>query len=197
MIVCAGDKEQFDFATPIGIGMVHSAVNLTRHCLLNPPEFLLFVGTAGSYGNKKIFDIIESRTAANIENSFFTYGSYTPIDNVISTAEPSRLHFLPTVTVPDPQTRSSSHVSRETIVNSSNYITVSREVSRHYLKNNIELENMEFYAVLKVAEELGIPAGGIFIVTNYCDKDAHQTFLDNHNEAMKRLSEYMKRRVGN
>ncbi|MEA3417852.1 MAG: purine-nucleoside phosphorylase [Campylobacterota bacterium] len=203
MIICAGDKEQFDFATPIGIGMVHSAVNLTRQCLLNPPEFLLFVGTAGSYGNREIFDIVESRTAANIENSFFTHGNYTPIDNVISTAEPSRLHFLPTATVPDLQTRSSSHlldgshVSRETIVNSSNYITINKEVSRHYLENNIELENMEFYAVLKVAEELGIPAGGVFIVTNYCDKYAHQTFMDNHHEAMKQLTEYMRRRIGN
>lgn len=175
MIICAGDKEQFEFATPIGIGMVHSAVNLTRHCLLNPPEFLLFVGTAGSYGTKEIFDIVESKTAANIENSFFTHGNYTPIDNVISTAD---------------------NVSRETIVNSSNYITVDKEVSKHYLQNNIELENMEFYAVLKVAEELGIPAGGIFVVTNYCDRDAHETFLSNHKEAMARLTEYMKNRIG-
>ena len=175
MIICAGDKEQFEFATPIGIGMVHSAVNLTRHCLLSPPEFLLFVGTAGSYGNRKIFDIVESKTAANIENSFFTHGNYTPIDNVISTAD---------------------DVSRETIVNSSNYITVDKAVSKHYLENNIEIENMEFYAVLKVAEELGIPAGGIFIVTNYCDRDAHQTFLSNHKEAMSRLAQYMKNRIG-
>ncbi len=174
MIICAGDIEQFDFATPIGIGMVNVAVNLTKLCLLSPPEFLLFVGTAGSYGNRKIFDIVESRSAANIENSFFTHGNYTPIDNVISTAD---------------------DVSRETIINSSNYITVSPEVSKHYLNNNIELENMEFFSVLKTAEILGIPAGGIFVVTNYCDKDAHQTFMDNHNEAMKQLAEYMRKRV--
>ena len=175
MIICAGDSEQFDFATPIGIGMVNAAVNLTKLCLLNPPEFLLLVGTAGSYGDRNIFDIIESRTAANIENSFFTHNSYTPVDNVISTAD---------------------DVSRETIVNSSNYITTDSEVAGHYLKNNIQLENMEFFAILKTAEELKIPAGGVFIVTNYCDKNAHKTFLDNHNEAMKRLTEYMRKRVG-
>ncbi len=174
MIICAGDIEQFDFATPIGIGMVNTAVNLTKLCLLNPPEFLLFIGTAGSYGNKNIFDIIESRSASNIENSFFTHGSYTPLDNVISTAD---------------------DVSRETIVNSSNYITVSTDVSKHYLSNKIELENMEFFSVLKTAELLDIPAGGVFIVTNYCDKDAHQTFIKNHHEAMKRLSDYMRNRV--
>ena len=174
MIICAGDIEQFDFATPIGIGMVNVAVNLTKLCLLNPPEFLLFIGTAGSYGNKKIFDIVESRSAANIENSFFTHGNYTPIDNVISTAD---------------------DVSRETIVNSSNYITVNEDVAQHYLKNNIELENMEFFSVMKTAEILGIPAGGVFVVANYCDKNAHQTFLQNHYDAKKKLTEYMRKRV--
>lgn len=174
MIICAGDIEQFTFATPVGIGMVNVAINLTKLCLLHPPEFLFFVGTAGSYGTKKIFDIIESRTASNIENSFFTYGNYTPIDNVISTAD---------------------DVSRETIVNSSNYITVNSDVSKYYLKNNIHLENMEFFSVLKTAEILGIPAGGIFIVTNYCDQDAHQTFLNNHKEAMSRLAEHMHSRT--
>ncbi len=174
MLICAGDSEQFRFATPVGIGLVNVAVNLTRLCLLNPPEFLLFVGTAGSYGNKKIFDIIESRSAANIENSFFTHGNYTPIDNVISTAD---------------------DVSRETIVNSSNYITVNPDVAKHYLDNKIELENMEFFAVMKTAEILGIPAGGVFIVTNYCDKNAHEDFLSNHQEAMRKLTDYMKGRI--
>jgi len=73
MFICAGDIEQFDFATPVGIGLVNSAINLTRICLMNPPEFLVFIGTAGSYGNKKIFDIVESRVASNIENSFLLY----------------------------------------------------------------------------------------------------------------------------
>jgi nucleoside phosphorylase len=174
MIICAGDIEQFDFATPIGIGMVHSAINLTRLCLIDPPEFLLFVGTAGSYGNKSIYEIIESRTAANIENGFFTHGSYTPLDNVISTAD---------------------DVSRETIVNSSNYITTDSTLAKHYLDQGIELENMEFFAVMKVAEELKIPAGGIFVVTNYCNNDAHQDFMRNRQEAMARLTDYMKGRI--
>ena len=174
MIVCAGDIEQFDFATPIGIGMINTAINLTRLCILNPPEFLLFVGTAGSYGNHQIFDIVESRTAANVENGFFTHGAYTPLDNIISTAD---------------------DVSRETIINSSNYITTDPTLSAHYLKQNIELENMEFFAVLKVAQELQIPAGGVFVVTNNCDRDAHQTFISNHKEAMEKMSVYMRGRM--
>ena len=171
MIICAGESEQFDFALPVGIGMTDVAINLTRLCLSQKPKFILFVGTAGSYGEKKVFDIIESKTAANIENSFLIGGSYTPIDNMVSTAE---------------------DVSRETIVNSSNYITTNKDIGKAYLSKNIHLENMEYYAVLKVAKSFDIPAAGIFIVTNYCDENAHKDFMDNHKEAMLRLTKYMK-----
>jgi len=172
MIICAGEIEQFDFALPVGIGMTDVAINLTRLCLSQKPKFLLFVGTAGSYGEKRVFEIIESKTAANIENSFFTGGSYTPIDNMVSTAE---------------------DVSRETIVNSSTYITTDKELGKAYLSKNIHVENMEYYAVLKVAKSFDIPAAGIFIVTNYCDENAHKDFMDNHKEAMKRLTEYIQK----
>ncbi len=170
MIVCAGDIEQFSFATPIGVGLVKSAIHLTRLILMNPPEFLVFVGTAGSYGKKNIFDIIESRTAANIEHSFLLQTAYTPLDNVVSASE---------------------NVSHETIINSSNYITTSKEVAQKYLKLNIDLENMEFFSVINVAQEFQIPVAGIFIVTNYCNEDAHSDFKKNHSEAMQRLEKYI------
>ena len=174
MFICAGESESFDFAKPVGIGMIDVSINLTEICIENPPPFILFVGTAGSYGEKKLFDIIESKTATNIENSFFGGGSYTPIDNVISTAD---------------------DVSRETMVNSSNYITTDAKRSKHYIAQNIHLENMEFFAVLKVAEKFSIPAAGIFIVTNYCDENAHEDFKKNHAEAMMKLTEYMNKKA--
>ena len=159
MMICAGEKEQFNFAIPVGIGMTDIAINLTRLCLSHKPDFLFFVGTAGSYGEKKLFDIVESKTATNIENSFFTGKSYTPIDNMVSTAD---------------------DVSRETIINSSNYITTDANLSKYYLEKNIHLENMEYYAVLKVAKSFRIPAAGLFVVTNYCNENAHKDFIANH-----------------
>jgi len=174
MIICAGDSEQFSFATPIGIGMVNSSIHLTKLALFNPPEFILFVGTAGSYGNLKPFDIVESKSSSNIENSFFTHKSYTPLDNIISTA---------------------NDISKDIIVNSSNYITTDENVSKYYLQQNIQLENMEFFAVLKVAEMLDIPAGGVFIVTNYCNQNANKDFILNHKKAMDKLTNYMQNRV--
>ncbi len=170
MIVCAGKSEQFDFATPIGIGMTDVAINLTKICMSKKPDSILFVGTAGSYGKESIFDIVESQSAVNIENSFFTSNAYSPIDNSVSMLE---------------------DVSRETIVNSSHYITTDESLSKEYLAHNIEIENMEFYAVLKVAKAFNIPAKGILIVTNYCNEDAHKDFMKNHKEAMSKLTAYV------
>ncbi len=173
MFICAGKSEQFDFAVPIGIGLIDVAINLTKICIKQKPEFLFFVGTAGSYGEKKIFDIVESRTACNIENSFFNANAYTPLDNMISTSD---------------------KVSHETVINSSNYITTDEVLSKYYLSKNIHLENMEYFSVIKVAQEFNIPVAGAFIVTNYCNKNAHRDFVDNHKEAMRRLTAYIKRK---
>ncbi len=166
MIVCAGDIESFEFATPIGIGLVSSAMNLTRVILDKKPDALVFIGSAGSYGKYKPFDIVESTVAVNIENSFLTGGSYTPIK---------------------------SNVSRETIdiVNSSNYITTNEKLSSQYRTLNVELENMEFYSVVRVAQEFEIPVKGIFIVTNYCNADAHKEFIKNHEKAKTMLERYI------
>ena len=172
MFICAGESEQFDFAVPVGIGLEDVAINLTQLCMLKKPEFLFFVGTAGSYGTKEIFDIIESKTATQIEHAFLTGDAYTPIDNMVSATE---------------------NVSHETLVNSSNYITTNEKIAGRYLAKGIELENMEFYAVLKVAKKFGIPAAGAFVVTNYCHADAHNEFIQNHQEAMQRLTHYIKK----
>ena len=169
MIICAGNVEYFKFATAIGVGLIDSSINLTKICLFNPPEFLLFVGTAGSYGKVKIFDIVESETASNIEHSFFLNSSYTPINNIISTQKNNNGY----------------------IVNSSNYITSNKIISNKYLEKNIDLENMEFYSVLKVAEKFNIPVKGVFIISNFCDENAHKIFQENHELSMNKISQYI------
>ncbi|KIM11979.1 MAG: purine nucleoside phosphorylase [Sulfuricurvum sp. PC08-66] len=175
MIVCAGNNELFEFATPMGVGMVDMAMHLTRACMLNPPEFLLFVGSAGSYGGYAIFDVVQSMQAAHIELSFLDRHSYTPIDNVIS-AE-------------------AKGVSHETIVNSSNYITTDASYGTKMQALGIGLENMEFFAFLRVAQEFGIPAGGVFVVTNYTNAQAHEDFKRHHKEALDTLSHYLYERM--
>jgi nucleoside phosphorylase len=174
MIVCAGNSENFEFATPIGVGLVEASINLTRQCLFDKPEFLLFVGTAGSYGKHGIFDIIESKTASNIELSFLNNDSYTPLDNVIST---------------------NTKDTKDTVVNSSNYITTNQELAKKFLKLDIDIENMEFFSLLRVAQEFDIPAGGVFCITNFTNNDAHSDFLKNHERAKEKLSLHVKKRI--
>ena len=172
MIVCAGNNETFDFAEPIGVGLVDAAINLTRLIIEEQPSSLLFVGSAGSYGLYQPFDVIETSAAGNIELSLITQSAYTPIDNTIYHGD----------------------VSRETsiMINSSNYITCDMEVAKEYQKLGFELENMEFFSVLKVAENFEIPAYGVFVVTNFCDENAHEDFMKNHEKAKSILTQYIK-----
>jgi len=175
MIICAGNSETFDFATPMGVGLIEMSINLTRVALFDKPEFLLFVGSAGSYGEHNIFDIVESKTASNVELAFLTNDAYTPLDNVIST--------------------NTDQTKRDVIVNSSNYISTNDELTSKFLKLGISVENMEFFAVLSVAKEFDIPAGGVFCITNYTNKDAHNDFIKNHEEAKKLLDLHVKKRI--
>jgi len=168
MILCAGRNETFDFANPIGVGLIESAINLTKRILEENPAFLFFIGTAGSYGNHHPLDLIYSHSAANIELGFLHNQCYTPLQNHIE-AE--------TVYVSRGTTNSSP------VINSSNYITTDVSLAHKMLSKGIELENMEFFSVLSVANQFKIPCSGFFVVTNYCNENAHNDFIKNHKKA--------------
>ena len=171
MIICAGRNETFSFAQTIGVGLIESAINLTRTCLFNKPEYLLFIGSAGSYGNHQIFDIVESKRASNVELAFLNADAYTPLDNVLESEN--------------------KFTRNDTIVNSSNYISTNEKLCKKYLEYGIGIENMEYFSVLSVAKEFEIPVAGIFVITNYTNENAHEDFLKNHKEAMEKLTNYL------
>ncbi len=175
MIACAGNIESFEFATPIGIGLIESSINLTKLILKEKPQNLLFIGSAGSYGKAKIFDIFHTNQAINMEISYLEDKSYSPLDNKI---------------IAD-----INNVSCETnsmLVNSSNYITSNKHSANLFLKKGIDAENMEFFAFLKVANHFKIPALGILIITNYCYENAHEEFVKNHEKSKELLSLHVK-----
>ena len=59
MIICAGWKtENFPFAKAIGIGLIESAINLTRICLEFQPKELIFIGTCGLYERGEILEYL-------------------------------------------------------------------------------------------------------------------------------------------
>ena len=218
MIISAGRNEIFSFALPMGVGLVDMSINLTallqkramvdgcgryeqiltanrqldeRLNLIdspilqsakssqNPdkilnalPSEIIFIGSAGLYKDGQIFEIYESSAAANIEISSLENKSYSPIESGIA-----------------------SIVPRGTCkVNSSNFITTDQNLARKLFDCGYFLENMEFFAVLKVAQKFQIPAYGIFIATNFCDENAHADFSKNHEQAKKELEKYLKQK---
>lgn len=218
MIISAGRNEIFSFALPMGVGLVDMSINLTallqkramvdgcnryeqnltakqqldeRLNLIdspilqsakssqNPdkilnalPSEIIFVGSAGLYKDGEVFEIYESSVVANIEISSLENKSYSPIAGEIT-----------------------SSVPRGTCkVNSSNFITIDQNLAHELFDRGYFLENMEFFAVLKVVQKFQIPAYGIFVATNFCDKNAHADFSKNHEQAKKELEKYLKQK---
>lgn len=176
MILCAGQIEQFSFASPIGIGITEAAINTIKILTHSKPSFALFVGTAGSYGNANIFDLCYSNCSTNIEIGYLLSKSYTPIELIVSSA-------------------STSIVSRETMpcvtVNSSNYITIDESLSPLFIEKGVHVENMEFYGFLSAAKALNVDAIGLFCITNFCNANAHNDFITNHNRAKELIAKYI------
>ena len=62
MIICAGRNESFPhLPTQLVLVWLKVAINLTRMCLFDKPEFLLFIGSAGSYGNHQILILLNQK----------------------------------------------------------------------------------------------------------------------------------------
>lgn len=169
MLISSGNKEIFKDVHPMGVGLIETSINLSRVCLFNKPDFLLFYGSAGSYGKYDVFDVVESSSSSNVELSFLQDNSYTPIDNACD----SEVNFC----------------KNETIVNSSNYITTNFELAKKYNDYGIGIENMEFFAIMMVAKAFDIPVGGIFVISNFCNLDAHSDYQKNIKKTMKILKD--------
>ena len=218
MIISAGRNEIFPFALPMGVGLVDMSINLTallqkrsmvdgcgryeqilttnrqldeRLNLINSPVLqsvkssqnpdkilnglpneIIFVGSAGLYKEGEIFEIYESSIAANIEISSLENRSYSPMEWEIASIVPRGTYK----------------------VNSSNFITTDQNLAHKLFARGYFLENMEFFAVLKVAQKFQIPAYGVFVATNFCDENAHTDFVKNHERAKKELEKYLKQK---
>lgn len=185
MFICARG-ENFSFAKDIGVGLVESAIELTALILRENPQFLIFIGSAGAYDKSvNLLDIFVSNSATQIESSFSKDESYTPLDNKIEIVSYETLQNQRADSSVNPNINLNAILNSHNfaIINSSNYICTDEIFAHKMSRAGIVLENMEFFAVLKTADYFKIPALGIFCVTNYCDKNAHNDFLANHKKA--------------
>ena len=71
------------------------------------------------------------------------------------------------------------------------YISTNLELAKNFNDYGIGIENMEFYSVVKIAQEFDIDVKGIFVVTNYTNNNAHKDFLSNHKIAIGKLIDYL------
>lgn len=208
LIVCAGKNEDFSFAKSIGVGLVEASAGLCELLFkfnalgagANKPNKIIFIGTCGLYqkddkkglnalnlsengkikenlGAKnlasekplKLLEIYESAHCFNVEASKLTNAFYSPAECEINL-----------------------NVSYETKkCNSSNYICTDENLAAMFVDLGLELENMESFAVLSVAKRFGISATCFLCATNFCDKNAHQSFLQNHAQAKKNLEHFL------
>ncbi len=164
MLLCAGRNETLKKAVPIGVGLIESAINLTRMCLKNPSiESLIFIGSAGSYSPEiELLSVFESVCGYQVEESFSHLNSYTPLDNFIQIETKEKALF------------------ERVCVNSSNYIHTGEMFAKKMVQKGVLLENMEFFSVLSVAKAFSLKAKGIFCVSNYVGLNAHKEFKENH-----------------
>ncbi len=176
MFVCAGKMESFSFARSIGVGLVQSALELSRLCLLEKPTSLIFIGSAGVYDfDLPLLCLYKSAHAFQIEQSFVTQHSYTPIENALEIqTDDFKALDLPPIKV-----------------NSSNYIHTDPNFAGCMRHLGIGLENMEFFSVLSVAKAFNLPSFGIFCTTNWADHNAHAQFLENHAQACTKLQAWV------
>ncbi|GAA8322969.1 hypothetical protein HpNP14_04560 [Helicobacter pylori] len=176
MLLCAGRNETLKGATLIGVGLIESAINLTRICLKNPDtESLIFIGSAGSYSPEiELLSVFESVCGYQIEESFSHLNSYTPLDNFIQIETEEEALF------------------ERACVNSSNYIHTSEMFAKKMAQKGVLLENMEFFSVLSVARAFSLKAKGIFCVSNYIGLNAHKEFKENHAKVKQILEDTLK-----
>lgn len=159
MFLCAGRTEQFNFAKPIGVGVVEAAIGTTL-LAQNTKEPLIFIGTAGSYNeiDTPIGSLCFVKKATQLE-----LRGETPIEQIVESV-------LPPI------------VSHETIFktcNSSTYITTSKNDAKKFFDQGLQIENMEIFSVLSVANKFGLEAYGILYITNLCDEFARKDYVKN------------------
>lgn len=179
MFVCAGNGEEFEFARSIGVGLVESAITLSKLCMSEQVESLVFVGSAGSYDKEvDLLELFVSTQATQIESSLLVGESYTPLKQEIKSLKNVSCETISKIL---------SLNLPQAIVNSSNYICIDPAYALRMKERGILLENMEFFSVLSVARRFNIPALGVFCVSNHCHSKAHKEFAENRLKVLRLL----------
>ncbi len=140
-----------------GVGMVNTAINLTKELMKNRYDLVINMGVAGSFSNKlKNGDVVEVT-----EDNFFEIGFEDDFEVSRFTDFDLKIKYLN-------KSRTSLKKVRAITVNTvhGNNATISAIVQRE----NPEIESMEGASVFKVCEEFNMPCIQIRSISNKVEK---------------------------
>jgi hypothetical protein len=177
LLISAGRTEVIPGTIPVGVGFLEAGLQLAR--LLEGGEWdeVLFLGTAGSYGEIPPFWLIESWVGVQWEVGWVEGKGYTPIELRVEAPKPETPLKLP----PLPK--------GEGVLNSSHYITTDWEIARQFRNLGAVGESMEHFGIIRVGALFQIPVRGLYLVTNYTDPAAHLSYRQNLPKALEILTE--------
>lgn len=171
LFVSAGRMETFDFATPIGVGMINAAINLSKILAHKKYEKIIFLGSCGVYDE----DLPLKR--------LFLANTFTQYEHPKSSSFYSPIELEIIINIPKSKLIQAS-------VNSSNHICKDKLKAYKYKEAKCMLENMESFSVASCAKAYGCELGVLLCSTNYCDENAHENFMKNYKLSNEMLEDY-------
>jgi nucleoside phosphorylase len=154
----------------LGVGYLEAAINLQTILHNETISQIIFLGTAGSYSdNLSIGDIVTVRKSSLLLR---LQGSYSPIvyDDFVSNLNDTKFKQVTCL--------SSLEISNDE--------TMGQEIYQRY-KEKYLVENMELYAVAKIATLYNIPWEAYLGITNYINANAHQDWVRYNLEISKKF----------
>ena len=165
----------------IGIGLVDSAINLTR--ILEEYAYLkniIFIGTAGAYKDSKlkIGDLVQAKETGLFSLSQYEGDSYLP-NKMIKKISCNQFSGIEAV-----QVASVLEINRR-----------GEKLAKVFWKTGYSAEHMELFSVARVAKKFNKNIYSVLGVSNIVNQSAHQDWLKNNKkvslETNKKLKELL------
>ena len=178
---------------PVGIGAIDAAVGAAQAIAAARPERVIFVGTAGIYGQGK-----PARAAlrtAVVASELFCASSavlrgdgYLPGPMVLRVETSRRLRPLLAACAGDGQGKDPLAVASPLAITRS--AALGRRIAA---ATGAAVENLETFAVARAAEAAGVEFGAVLGIANRVGPNGHEEWLRHHREASRVACELVAR----
>jgi len=162
---------------PVGIGAVEAAAGAATALARQAPGAVVFVGTAGSYGETPSLDAVAIARELHLASGSVTASrAYFP--------EPMRRRAAADTTLRRALVEAGGGAAIEADVASPLGITSSRPLAaRLAATTGATVENLEAFAVARAAAEAKVPFGAVLGIANRVGPAAHRQWLQHRETA--------------